>query len=228
MKTNPPGKLFVIDGTDGSGKATQTRFLVERFKKEGREVETIDFPRYSTNLVGKLIRESLDGKHGDFLGLDPKLASIPYAVDRFETKPLIEGWLAAGKIVVADRYVSANQIHQGGKITDAEARTAFLAWLDQLEFGVLKLPRPDAIVYLHAPIEVTMRLAAERARAKGEAPDRAEVNAKHQAESQEGALAVIKASNNWFRVDCGNGADGLLSPEVIHEQVYAAFKRFLP
>ncbi|MBX4209480.1 thymidylate kinase [Candidatus Parcubacteria bacterium] len=214
------GKIFVIDGTDGSGKATQTKRLIERLKSMGREVETIDFPRYSTNLLGGLIRECLDGKRGDFLGIDPRIVSVLYAGDRYESRSLIQGWLDQGKIVVIDRYVSSNQIHQGGKLTDEGARREFLEWLDKLEFGIFKLPRPDAIVYLHVPVETSMKLAAERARQKGGSPDTAETDVKHQRESQESALSIIKSSNSWFRIDCGDGQGGMLSPEAIGEAVF--------
>src|SRR5262245_7412995 len=116
------GIFVVIDGIDGSGKATQTRLLVERLRKEGRPVEKIDFPRHGTPNYGELISECLAGKHGDFVHLDPKIASTLYALDRYEASPQIRSWLDEGKVVIADRFSSANQIHQGGKIIDAEKR----------------------------------------------------------------------------------------------------------
>jgi dTMP kinase len=221
---NRKGKIFVIDGLDGSGKATQARRLVERLKKEGKQVETIDFPRYKDNFMGKLIRECLDGKEGDFLAVSPRIVSVLYARDRHESSPLIQKWLAEGKIVVIDRYVSSNQIHQGGKIRDDAKRKEFLTWLDQLEHESFGIPRPDAIVYLHVPVEVSMKLARDRALKKGEAPDKAEVDTKHQLESQESALSIIKSANNWFRIDCGNGVGGMRPEDVIHEEVFQAIQ----
>jgi len=224
---NQKGQIIVIDGTDGSGKATQTKLLIEKLRSMGRDVETIDFPRYSTNVLGALIRECLDGKHGDFLSIDPKIVSVLYAADRYESRDLIEKWLGEGKIVIMDRYVSANQIHQGGKINDENERRKFLAWLDKLEFGVFKLSKPAIIVYLHVPVEVSMKLALERAKAKGGQSDSAEANAKHQIESQESALSIIKSSNSWIKIDCGDGTGGIISPDVIHKAVFEAVKHLL-
>src|SRR3990167_6836927 len=116
------GKLIVLDGTDGSGKATQTKILQARLKKEGYRVQTLDFPQYEKNFFGGLIGECLAGEHGDFVSIDPYIGSTLYAADRFESKDKIMRWLRAGCVVVLDRYVSSNQIHQGGKITDAKKR----------------------------------------------------------------------------------------------------------
>jgi dTMP kinase len=219
------GKLIVIDGTDGSGKATQTKLLVKKIA-ESRKVQTTDFPRYDTNQLGGLIRECLDGLHGDFIAMDPKVVSVLYAVDRFETLPIIRQWLNSGDIVVLDRFVSANQIHQGGKIRDPKSREDFLKWLDKLEFGILGLPRPDVIVYLHVPVEVSVELARTRAISKGQAPDEAEKNTRHQLESQESALSIIKSSNNWIKIDCApNGK--LLPAEEVHAKLWTALQPIL-
>lgn len=219
------GVVIVIDGTDGAGKATQTKRLVERLSAV-RPTRTMDFPRYGVNLHGTLIRECLDGKHGDFLGLDPRIASVLYGADRFESLPVIREWLAAGDVAVFDRYVSANQIHQGGKISDPARREEFLGWLDRLEHGVFGLPRPDIIVYLHVPVEISVRLARDRAIAQGKLPDEAEKNTRHQLEAQESALSIVRRLNNWVKIDCApHGA--LLPPDEIHEMVYAAVRHLI-
>ena len=141
------GKLIVIEGIDKSGKATQTRFLVRRLKKEGKRVASVSFPEYKSNLFGKLIKEALAGEHGDFLSLDPFIASTLYAADRYESKEKIEAWLSAGYTVVLDRYVSSNQIHQGGKIRNMRKRVAFLSWLEKVEYGIFRLPKPNITFY---------------------------------------------------------------------------------
>lgn len=219
------GVLIVIDGSDGSGKATQTTLLKDKIATV-REVHSTDFPRYDTNHLGALIRECLDGKHGDFIATDPKIVSVLYAADRFETLPLIQGWLNKGSVVVLDRYVSANQIHQGGKIRDPKIRGEFLSWLDKLEFGVFKLPRPDIIVYLHVPVEISVELARARALAKHQEPDAAERDTRHQLESQESALAIIQTSNTWVKVDCAPQGS-MLPREVIHEKIWEAVKHLI-
>lgn len=216
------GKLIVIDGSDGVGKATQTAMLMKRLAKEGIPAKTLDFPQYKANLFGRLIRECLDGKYGDFIALDAHIASALYAADRFEAKPKIEKWLGEGKTVILDRYVSANQLHQGGKIRDPKKRKEFLSWLDTMEFGVFKLPRPDRILYLHLPTEMSVRLIDKR----GGKKDLAEKNLKYLADARESGLKMIQAGNKWKKIECSEKGE-ILPREVIHERIYADVKKVI-
>src|SRR6266567_7862251 len=134
------GKFIVVDGTDGSGKKTQTALLAKRLKKEGYKVKLIDFPQYESNFFGKMVGRYLSGEFGSAEQVSPYLASILYAADRHETKGKIEKWLKEGNIVISDRYASSNQIHQGGKISDVKKRKEFLEWLEEMEFVVFKIP----------------------------------------------------------------------------------------
>jgi dTMP kinase len=218
------GRLIVIDGADGAGKATQAKLLLSRLKKEGEKVQTLDFPQYENNFFGTLIGEALTGAYGDFIALDPHIASVLYAADRFESKKTIEKWLADGRTVVLDRYVSANQIHQGGKITEVKERKKFLEWLENMEFGVFGLPKPDAILYLDVPIEVSEKLLEEKTSfskkkySKGRR-DLAESNAKHQRDARVSALKMIQKNNHWVKISCVERGV-LLSREVIAERIW--------
>jgi dTMP kinase len=225
------GKLIVIDGTDGSGKATQTELLVNRLKKEKIKVKKIDFPQYTSNFFGGLIKECLQGKYGDFLALNAKIASVLYAADRWESSKEIKKWLDQGYIIIADRYVSANQIHQGGKIIDDKKRKEFLEWLDKMEFGVFKIPKPDAVIFLHLPIEITLELIRKRAeeneKKSGKADkDLAEENAKHLEDTRKSALKIVQKSNKWFKIECSK-KDQILSREEIHEKVYDLVRKII-
>ena len=142
------GKLIVIEGGDGAGKATQAKMLAERLRGEGVGIETMEFPRYQETFFGGYAREWLDGLHGNFAELDPRLSALIFAGDRYESRDTMIGWLEAGKHIILDRYVSASMLHQGAKITNTEKRGAFLLWLERLEYGVFKMPRPDLVVYL--------------------------------------------------------------------------------
>lgn len=155
------GKFFVIDGTDGSGKATQTKLLVGRLIESGRTVDTVAFPRYGKKSAGPT-EEYLAGAYGDPTKIDPRVGSMFYAVDRFAASVDIRPWLEAGHVVVADRWVSSNMGHQGGKIADSDQRRAFLRWNDELEYGLFKIPRPDLTVILHVPAEIGQQLANQR------------------------------------------------------------------
>lgn len=132
------GKLIVIDGIDGAGKATQTKLLLERLEKRGYKTATMDFPQYYDNFFGKLIGRFQNGEFGDAPTMSPYLASVLYAADRWESKIKIENWLDEGRIVVLDRYVSANQIHQGGKISDFNEKKNFLVFWKRWNLKFLK------------------------------------------------------------------------------------------
>jgi dTMP kinase len=218
------GKLIVIDGIDGSGKATQVGLLEKRLKKEKIKVKTIDFPRYYNNFFGKLIGEYLSGKYGDFIGMDPRIASVLYAADRYESSKDIKEWLDQGYTVIADRYVSANQIHQAGKIDDPKTRKNFLKWLDDMEYSTFKIPRPDLTIFLDVPFEVSSMwlkkkiLGRKKKYLKGK-KDVAEDNLMHLKNSRNSALNLEKQNKNWERVECCKGMVCML-PEAVHEEVY--------
>lgn len=225
------GKLIVIDGIDGSGKATQTKLLFNRLKKEGKKVKTIDFPRYYSNFFGGLIGEYLSGKYGDFSKIDPRVGSVLYAADRFESSAQINSWLKSGHTVLADRYVSSNQIHQGGKIKDLKTRKEFLTWLDKMEYGVFKIPRPDLVVYLDVPFEVSKKWlenkVAQRSKKylKGRR-DVAEDNLNYLKESRDSALMLAKQNKNWQKIECCKGKVCML-PEQVSDHVYKIVKKCL-
>jgi dTMP kinase len=213
------GKLIVIDGSDGAGKSTQVELLISRLRKEGRRIETTNFPQ-EKNLFGALIKDSLDGKHGDFIKIDPYIVSSLYAADRFESKAKIEKWLASGTTVILDRYVSANQMHQGGKIKDTKARTKFLTWLDRMEHEVFGIPRPDLIVYLHVPVMLSQKLLKQRARKM----DLAEKDVQHLKNTEKSALFISTSQKNWKKIDCTDG-QAILSREAIHERIYDVVRK---
>ncbi len=209
----------MIDGADGSGKATQTGLLVEALRKMGRDVRTLDFPQYEDNFFGGFVGERLRGEHGDFLAVDPQIASVIYAADRFESAVKLRKWLDEGATVVLDRYVSANQIHQGGKIVDTKKRGKFLLWLDKMEYEVFKIPRPDKIIYLDVPVVVSQELL----RKSGKKLDDAEQNLQYLENSRKSALWLARREDNWHRIICAKQGK-LRSIDSIHEEVFACAK----
>lgn len=225
------GKLIVIDGIDGSGKATQVALLKKRLVKDGIKVKTIDFPRYEDNFFGSLIGEYLSGKFGDFIEVDPRLASILYAADRFEASTKIRKWIDDGFVVIADRYVSANQIHQGGKIGSPQKRKEFLDWLDTMEHKIFDIPRPNKVIYLDVPFEVSQKWlknkVAQRSKKylKGR-KDVAEDNLIHLKTSRNSALYLERVNKNWEKISCCDGLVCML-PEEVHERVYALVSKSL-
>ena len=229
--TKNKGQLIVIDGIDGSGKATQTKLLGARLKKAGYKVATIDFPRYYDNFFGRMLGEYLSGQYGDFSQIDPPIASLLYAADRFESSQKIKDWLAKGYLVVADRYVSANQIHQGGKISNLEERKKFMQWLGEMEYGIFDLPRAGLTVFLDVPYEVSVewlkQKIAQRSKKylKGR-KDVAEENLRYLKDSRASALWLVKQDKRWRRIECCKN-NVCLAPEQVHERVFELVRSFI-
>lgn len=227
------GRFIVIDGTDGSGKATQTNLLVEELKLSGYRVEMTDFPQYGTKSAG-LIEEYLNGKYGQ---VGPEAASIFYAIDRFDASFKIRQWLDEGKVVISNRYVTANAGHQGGKIKDDLQRLKFFKWLDNLEYGIFNIPKPDMNIILHVPAQVAQELvdkktADQRVYANGKKRDLHEADLQHLLNAEKVYLQIAKLFPNTKLVECVS-AGKLLSPNEIHNKVWelvrrVAFKDFNP
>lgn len=161
------GKLIVIEGTDCSGKQTQTEKLVENLKKMGLKAISFGFPNYASP-TGKIIGEHYLGKKGESLftegieNVDPKISSLYYAADRAYNINIIKKHLDAGYVVVLNRYVESNMAFQGGKIRDIKKRNMMYEWLDNLEFVLLDLPRPDLVIFLYLPYEEVRILKEKR------------------------------------------------------------------
>ncbi len=226
------GKLIVIDGTDGSGKATQVGLLFKRLKKEGRKVKVVDFPEYYKNFFGEFIGHCLSEQYYNFLNVHPKIASVLYAADRWESSKKIEDWLKGGYIVIANRYVSANQIHQGGKTKDAKRRNDFLKWLDKMEYEVFKIPRPDMTLYLDLPTEIVLKLLKHRDSSKmhraylKKKKDVHEKDVNFLKNSRKSALKLAEETKNFVKIDCAQNED-ILSREEIHKMIYEKIKKII-
>lgn len=225
------GKLIVIDGTDGSGKATQVELLAKTLKEKGYVVKLVDFPDYYNNFFGKFIGHCLTEQYFNFVNIHPKIASVLYAADRFETKEKINEWLKKGYIVLANRYVSANQIHQGGKIANAKKREAFIEWLDEMEYGVFKIPRPDVVFYLSLPMPIILKLIKERNKKTNreyvqKKKDIVEGNITYLTNSTKSAIWLAKTQKEFVKIDCSDKGQ-ILTREKIHEMIYKEVKKFL-
>lgn len=225
------GKLIVIDGTDGSGKATQVDLLSKRLKKDGHTVKMVDFPEYYNNFFGKFIGHCLSEQYYNFLKVHPKIASVLYAADRFESSGEIRTWLDKGYIVLANRYVSANQIHQGGKIKSAKKREAYLEWLDEMEYKVFKIPRPDMVLYLSLPIDIILKLIDERNKKTKRSylknkKDVHESDKDFLVNSRKSAMWLATKLKNFIKIDCVE-KKSIRTREDIHEEVYIEVSKIL-
>lgn len=219
--------FIAIEGIDGAGKATQTQLLAEALRGMDRDCITVAFPAYKENVFGQLLAELMSGKRGDFSTVDPRLGSLPYSLDRFESAGRVRAALESGKVVISDRYSGSNQIHQGGKLADQAERIAYLEWLDTTEHRILGNPRPDLVIYLKAPVEVSLKLLAQKRAAKSNEVQDGELD---QVERDLNYLNNSHAMANWLAsyyehwrvIDCVDENGGIRSREDIHADVLNA------
>ncbi len=150
------GKLIVLEGIDGSGKSAQYRRLCARMEKDGIEYNHIVFPRYDKE-SSALIRMYLGGEFGSRPSdVNAYAASTFYAVDRYAAYRTDWGKLyEQGGLILSDRYTTSNAVHQGSKLPDEEL-PAFFAWLSDLEYGKMGLPKPDLVIYLDVDVETSL------------------------------------------------------------------------
>ena len=234
MKNLHKGKFIVFEGIDGSGKNTQTRLLLDHFRKEDSDVITYDFPQYGAKSAG-LLEGYLNGKYGSADEVGPYRASIFYACDRYDASFKIREWLEQGKILVCDRYLASNIGHQGGKIQDKAEREKFIKWLYDLEYGIFGIPKPDITFILKTSPKFSRKLSPqitdEEKKKKRKAylgdkkRDIHEDDLTHLANSLNSYLEAAKEFPEDFRIiECIEN-EKLLSPEIIHQKVWQEIKR---
>lgn len=219
------GKLIVIEGTDGSGKATQTALLAEELEKSGFDVKRLEFPRYeseSSALVRMYLRGDFGSKPED---VNAYAAGSFFAVDRYASfKDDWGGFYGRGGLVVTDRYTTSNAVHQAPKLPDGE-RGEYLKWLFGYEYGLLGLPKPDLVIYLDLPTAVTEALMASRREKDGSRGDIHENDEGYLAHCRECALGIAK-SEGWRVINCAEGG-AIRSIESIHSEIMGIIKEVL-
>ena len=213
------GKLIVIEGIDGSGKTTQANLLSEYLSAKGILNEVINFPRYEDNLYGKLIKRYLSGEFGSIADVNPYLMALAYAGDRALAKPLIENWLQSGKLIIANRYISANKAHLAANLPE-DKREEFMSWIEKLEYGTNKLLKEDLTILLNVDPKKGQKNVA------GGQVDIHEDDIKHLEEAAKIYLELANAEPNWKVVECMEGGQ-MKDKEAIHKLVVEILKPFL-
>lgn len=222
------GKLFVIEGTDGSGKETQFRKLQERLKEENLEFRVINFPNYD-NPSSSLVKMYLSGEFGENAkDVSPYIASTFYAADRYATfKRYYEDYYNEGGIILADRYTTANMVHQAGKIENKEERKKFLDWLWDFEFHLYGLPVPTKTFFLSMPPEYALNLIEHRNNkfTHNAKKDIHERDKSHIVDSYKTACELV-GEYDWYEIKCVK-EDELRTVQDIHEEIYQEVKKYL-
>jgi dTMP kinase len=204
-------KLIVFEGIDGAGKATQVALLAKRLRAENVHVTVFSIPRYKTP-VGRLIKNALRGAYGDFRHLDPHFSAMPYLMDYALAR---ESFLASLKkgVVIFDRYVQSTFAYHSAKAEGAGQRKV-LRELEKLAFGEIKLPKPDAIIYLDVPPRVSRTLMRKKKR------DQHERDSAYQQRVADVYQKMAKGKR-WHVVACAPSGT-IRSRKEIHEEVWKA------
>lgn len=223
------GKIIVIEGSDSSGKETQSNLLLNRLKKEyelsGKNIVKLSFPMYESP-TGKIVGGPYLGKEhiskGYFeegaVNVPAKVASLYYAADRYYNMPIINKYLEEGTDVILDRYVTSNMAHQAGKIDSKEERYEMYNWLCELEYNLLNLPKPDITIFLHMSVENALILREKRS----EAADEHESNIEHLNKALRAYLELAELYD-FKTITCGKSGC-IKTIEEIHEEVYEIVK----
>ena len=220
------GKIFVIDGTDGSGKQTQFERLKQRLTKEGIKYKVMSFPNYESP-SSSLVKMYLSGEFGkNAQKISPYIASTFYAVDRYATfQTEYKEYYEKGGIILADRYTTANMVHQAGKIEEKQERKKFLDWLWDFEFHLYGLPIPDQVFFLNMPVEKSLELIKNRENkfSHQAQKDIHESDKNHLIDAYHAACEVAK-EYNWYELQCMKNHE-LRTIEDIHAEIYQEIKK---
>lgn len=216
------GKIVVIEGTDCSGKETQTNLLISRLRTEGISCETMSFPKYDTP-TGRVVGQCYLGKpemgkswFEDVNAVDPLIASLYYAADRRAALPEIQKILDSGAHLILNRYVESNMGHQGGKERNFSKRVELFGKIETLEYSILGLPRPNQVIFLFMPYQIGMELKKGR---PGKA-DGHEASIEHLQNAEEAYLHLAQMFK-WKTINCApNNQFPPRTIENIAEEVY--------
>ncbi len=221
------GKLVVIDGTDGSGKGTQTELLLKYLDEHKKKNKYIDFPRYYTSFHGRMVGRYLKGEFGGLNAASPYLTSLFYAMDRLTARDELIDWLEEGNVVVANRYTTSSMAFQTARMSK-DKREEFLKWLYEMEYKEHKLPKEDMVIFLYVPVEISQKLLekkAGRGYMKGKGKDINEADVSYQKEVLKLYLSLAKRYPHWEVIKCTDARGKLLSIEKVQGKILAALKK---
>jgi dTMP kinase len=222
-----PGILIAVEGIDGSGKRTQVKLLAKALTAEGRAVFPTSFPHYDS-WFGKMVGQFLNGDFGSLESVDPHFTALLYAGDRFEAKPLLEGAMQKGLIVLADRYIGSNLAHQTARVSRAD-RDAFITWIEHLEYKIYNLPREALVLYLRVPPRAAQALVDRKsARTYTKVKkDLLEASLQH-LEIASSIYDQLSRRPNWTTIQCyDDQRSAMRSPKSISQEILAAVQTVL-
>lgn len=219
--------LIAIEGIDGSGKGTQAERLLAKLKQEGIAASLVGFPRYDQTLFGKSIGDFLNGRFGELDEVNPFLASLLYAGDRFESRDHILRKIESTQVVIFDRYIPSNIAHQGAKLSGKE-QSEFIQWIEQIEYQIFGLPRLDLAILLDLPADYAQKLVAEKqARSYTEkVADLQEADQSYLANVRQVYLHLAEVNQHWRKINSLN-ENQLRSIEEIGDEIWSLVSSLL-
>ncbi len=213
-------KIIVIEGLDGSGKATQTKILAEMLENKGYKVRKLEFPDYA-NPSSSLVKMYLGGDFGSNPSdVNAYAASAFYAVDRVAS--YLQFWkkdYEDGTVILSDRYATSNIIYQMSKVDDSQ-RDEFIEWQSDFEYNKLGIPQPDAVIYLDVEPEVSQKLMEKRYGGDMSKMDLHERNVKFLLDCRKSALYAAEKCN-WKVINCCENGE-IKTIEKISEEIKEA------
>lgn len=222
------GIIISIEGTDGAGKHTQQQLLATSLKEMGYSVVDQSFPNYKSDSAAP-VKMYLAGEFGkDSNSLNAYQASVLYAVDRMCTyQKDLKSHYENGEIILFDRYVQSNFIHQCSKIDDMNEKLEFIKWEEELEYDTLGLPKPDLVFFIEMPVEKSLELARARAEYKtGDTKDIHEEDTTYMTRSYNNGLSLAKELG-WNLIHCIDENGNLKTIDAIHEEIMKIATEFL-
>lgn len=224
------GKLIVIDGLDGSGKATQAEILYSKLKNMGKNAYKVDFPDYTSD-SSAAVKMYLTGQLGkEASKINPYMCGLFYTVDRAIqfTKRINDIYNQNDSIIICDRYISANVIHQGSKLLSTNDKNKYFEWIYDLEVNKVGLPRDDITIILSLPVEISQRLMSKRYNNHEEKKDIHEADIKYLEMCFDTVDKAVKHLNeigyNWIKIDCSNKDNNIRTKEEIENDIWLVVK----
>lgn len=222
------GKLIVIEGTDSSGKQTQTEKLYLRLKDDEMKIKKISFPNYESP-ASEPVKMYLAGDFGKEVGkTNPYPVSTMYAIDRYASfKTEWGNFYNNNGIIVSDRYTTSNMVHQASKINDLSEKIKYLDWLVDLEYHKMELPQPDMVIFLNMPTETAYELMEERKnKITGESQKDIHENDRAYMKASYDNACYIASKYSWYEIKCvENGR--LKTIDEINDEVYKVVKEMI-
>lgn len=216
------GKLIAIEGIDGSGKGTQSQLLKDFL--DGvygcDRVKLFCFPQYEKNFFGTEVGKYLDGHYGSLDTVPPKFSALLYSLDRFESRRELLNSLNNEKIVICDRYTPSNIAHQSARLSDDLDKEEMIKWIEEVEYNILQLPRPDLVIFLDSSVQTSQSLVnLKNARTYTEKSHDLQESSKDHLQSALEQFRNLAGDRVWKTVSCLDKNGDIKSPLEIHAEI---------